>query len=233
MTTPENQSGNPSSNGAVNRPDNRNGQRVMTVFKAARIGCARADDLGLIRNISTAGVMVETRLTLQVDDAIFIEIQSGNPMQGRVRWSKGGMAGIQLDRPIEIAEALRTSNAEDVVDRIRPPRFERVLDAALECNGRTWPTTTRNISLSGAQVTTGQAVILPRNAHAMLRIAGLGTLGGVLRWQRGGSIGMRFEAPLPLRHFQQWLYQVGDSRPVEAAGDPAPPAPPAPQLRAV
>jgi hypothetical protein len=219
-----------SDNPSGNRPDNRSGQRVMTVFKAARIGCARADDLGLIRNISSEGVMIETRLMLHVDEAIFIEIQSGNPMHGRVRWSKDGMTGIQLDRPIEIAEALRTSSAEDVVDRIRPPRFDRVVDAALECNSRTWPTTMRNISLSGAQVTTGQAVILPKNAHTMLRIEGLGTLGGVLRWQRGGSIGMRFEAPLPLRHFQQWLYQVGHSRPVEAARDPVP-APP--QLRAV
>lgn len=226
MTMPE----VPSENLPGNRPDNRSGQRVMTVFKAARIGCARADDLGLIRNISTEGVMVETRLTLHVDEAVFIEIQSGNPMQGRVRWAKDGMAGIQLDRPIEIAEALRTSSAEDVVDRIRPPRFERVVDAALECNGRTWPTTTRNISLSGAQVATAQAVILPKDAHAMLRIEGLGTLGGVLRWRRGGSIGIRFEHPLPLRHLQQWLYQVGDSHPVEPARDSAPPAP---QLRAV
>ncbi|MBV1688786.1 PilZ domain-containing protein [Novosphingobium sp. G106] len=222
MTPPENLPGD--------RPDNRAGQRVMTVFKAARIGCARADDLGLIRNISTEGVMIETRLSLPVDEAIFIEIQSGNPMQGRVRWSKDGMTGVQLDRPIEIAEALRTSNAEDVVDRIRPPRFDRVVDAALECNGRTWPTTTRNISLSGVQVATAQAVVLPKNAHAMLRIDGLGTLGGVLRWQRGGSIGMRFEAPLPLRHFQQWLYQVSDSRPMAVPRDAAPPPP---QLRAV
>lgn len=222
MTTPENPD--------ANRPDNRNGQRVMTVFKAARIGCASADDLGLIRNISTEGVMIETRLSLPVDEQIFIEIQSGNPMKGRVRWSKDGMTGVQLDRPIEIAEALRTSSAEDVVDRIRPPRFDRVVDAALECNGRTWPTTTRNISLSGVQVATAQAVILPKHAHAMLRIEGLGTLGGVLRWQRGGSIGMRFEAPLPLRHFQEWLYQVGDRPSVDASRGAAPPPP---QLRAV
>lgn len=222
MTSPENPTGS--------RPDNRTGQRVMTVFKAARIGCAHADDLGLIRNISTEGVMIETRLSLPVDEAIFIEIQSGNPMQGRVRWSKDGMTGVQLDRPIEIAEALRTSSAEDVVDRIRPPRFDRVVEAALDCNGRTWPASTRNISLSGVQVATAQAVVLPKNAHAMLRIEGLGTLGGVLRWQRGGSIGMRFEAPLPLRHFQQWLYQVSDSRPMAAPRDAAPPPP---QLRAV
>jgi len=41
---------------------------------------------------------------------------------------------------------------------------------------------------------------------------------------------MRFETPLPLRHFQQWLYQVGGSRPAEAARDPVSPPP---QLRAV
>ena len=61
-----------------NRPDNRNAQRVMTVFKAARIASAQADDLGLIRNISTEGVMVETQLMLLVDDAVLIEIQSGS-----------------------------------------------------------------------------------------------------------------------------------------------------------
>ena len=218
MTTPE------------DRPDNRGAQRVMTVFKAARIGSAHADDLGLIRNISTEGVMVETQLTLQVDEAVLIEIQSGNPMHGRVRWSKDGMTGIQLDRPIEIAEALRTSSAADVVDRIRPPRFDRILDATLECNGRTWPASTRNISLSGAQVVPEKALVLPKHAHAVLEIEGLGALGGVLRWQRAGSVGVRFEHPLPLRRFQQWLSQVGDRRPLGAVRD-APLAPP--QRRAV
>jgi hypothetical protein len=213
-----------------NRTDSRNGQRVMTVFKAARIGGARGDDLGLIRNISTEGVMVETQLMLQVDEAVFIEVQSGNPMYGHVRWSKDGMAGIHLDRPIEIAEALRTSSAADVVDRIRPPRFERVLDATLECNGRSWPARMRNISLSGAQIVPEKALLLPRNAHAILQVEGLGALGGVLRWQRAGSIGMRFEHALALRQFQQWLHEFGDCRPTEAGSD-NPSAPP--QLRAV
>ena len=213
-----------------NHPDHRNAQRVMTVFKAARIGCARGDDLVLIRNISTEGVMVETQLTLQVDEVVLIEIQSGNPIHGRVRWSKDGMTGIQLDRPIEITEALRTSSAADVVDRIRPPRFDRILDATLECNGRNWPASTRNISLSGAQIVPQQALLLPKNAHAILSIEGLGALGGVLRWQRAGSVGMRFEHSLPLRQFQHWLHEFGDRRPMEVMRN-SPPA--SPQRRAV
>lgn len=198
----------------MNKPDNRSGQRVMTVFKAARIGAAWADDLGLIRNISTEGVMIETRLVLDVDDAIVIEIQSGNPIPGRVRWSKNGMTGIQLASTIDIAEALRTSGADDIFDRIRPPRFERAVEATLEYEGRNWTTTTRNISLSGAQIVSERALLLPRNAHATLRIEGLGPLGGELRWRQGNSIGIRFEQPLPLRHFQQWLHQFNGERPL-------------------
>lgn len=208
----------------MTKPDNRSAQRVMTVYKAARIGCARADDLGLIRNISTEGVMVETQLTLCVEEVVIIEIQSGNPMEGRVRWTSDGMTGIQLNRPIDLTEALRTSGAGDVVDRIRPPRFDRSVDATLQCDGRHWRASTRNISLSGAQISTDRSVILPRDAHAMLRIDGLGTLGGIVRWQRGNGIGVRFEHPLPLRHFQRWLHQFGDRRPAEAAQRPAEPA---------
>lgn len=203
--------------------DNRTAQRVMTVFKAARVGSATADDLGLIRNISPEGLMVETRLRLVVDDAVVIEIQSGNPMEGSVRWSRDGMAGIHLAQAIDLAEALRTSGPGDVVDRIRPPRFERVVDATLQCEGRHWPAATRNISLSGAQLVTDEPLLLPRNAHAMVRIDGLGVLGSVLRWQRGTAIGIRFEHPLPLRQFQQWLHQCRETQAVDAArDDPAP-----------
>jgi len=198
----------------MNKPDNRVGQRVMTVFKAARIGGPTADDLGLIRNISTEGLMVETRLTLAIDEPVVIEIQSGKPMQGRVRWTKNGMTGIQLSSAIDIAEALRTSGPGEVFDRIRPPRFDRAVEATLQYESRHWTAMTRNISLSGAQIVTERALLLPRNAHASLRVEGLGTLGGELRWRQGNNIGIRFEQPLALRHFQQWLHQFCDQRPL-------------------
>lgn len=208
----------------MTRPDNRSAQRVMTVFKAARIGTADGDDLGLIRNISAEGAMIETQLTLSVDEAVLIEIQSGNPIEGRVRWTRDGMAGIQLGHAIDIAEALRTSGPDDVADRIRPPRFDRMVDATLQCEGRQWPATTRNISLSGVHVVTGSAVLLPRHAHVVLRIDGLGALGGVLRWQRGNGNGIRFEHPLPLRQFQRWLHEFGCQPPFESVRDPIGPA---------
>ena len=191
------------------KPDNRSAQRVMTVYKAARIGADQGDDLGLIRNISTQGFMVETQLALREGEAIVIEIQSGSPIPGRVRWSRDGMTGIQLDHDIDIAEALRGSGAGELVDRVRPPRFDRRVDATLQGGGRHWPATTRNISLSGVQVVTTGAVDLPRHALAMVRVDGLGALSGSLRWQQGNSIGVRFENPLPLRHFQRWLHQFG------------------------
>lgn len=185
----------------------------MTVFKAARIGTDRADDLGLIRNISTGGLMIETRLALVVDEPVVIEIQSGKPMEGRVRWSKDGMTGIQLASTIEVAEALRTSSPGEVIDRIRPPRFERAVEATLQYESRQWPAITQNISLSGAQIVTERALLLPRNAHAALRVEGIGTISGELRWRRGNNIGIKFEQPLPLRHFQQWLHEVGGHQP--------------------
>lgn len=191
------------------KPDNRSAQRVMTVYKAARIGTDHADDLGLIRNISTQGLMVETQLALREDQSVVIEIQSGNPIPGRVRWSRDGMTGIQLAQDIDIAEALRSRAAGELADRIRPPRFDRVVDATLQGGGRHWPAMTRNISLSGVQVVTKGTVDLPRHALAMVRVEGLGPLSGSLRWQQGNSVGVRFEKPLPLRHFQRWLRQFG------------------------
>lgn len=201
----------------MNTTDNRSAQRVMTVFKAARIGTRDADDLGLIRNISVEGVMVETQLELGVDDPVVIEIQSGRPIAGRVRWSRDGRAGIQLACQIDLTEALRTSHPEDVVDRIRPPRFDRVVAATLQFEGRSMPVTTRNISLSGLHVVTDIPLILPANAHVMLGVEGLGNLGAVLRWRRGSGFGLRFEHPLALRQFQQWLHRFSHAHPAQLA----------------
>jgi hypothetical protein len=102
---------------------------------------------------------------------------------------------------------LRTSGSDDVVDRIRPPRFDRMADATLQSGGYHWPAVTRNISLSGALIVTGEPLKLTQHALALVRIDGLGAISGSLRWLRGTDIGVRFENPLPLRHFQRWLHQ--------------------------
>ena len=182
----------------------------MTVYKAARIATPQADDLGLIRNISPEGVMVETQLALREDDTVVIEIQSGNPIPGLVRWSRDGKAGIHLDHTIDLAEALRTSGPGEAVDRIRPPRFDRVAAATLQSGGYHWPATTRNISLSGAQIITETPPNLTQHALALVRIEGLGAISGSLRWSRGRDMGIRFENPLPLKQFQHWLHQFQD-----------------------
>lgn len=205
----------------MTQPDNRSAQRVMTVYKAARIGTEQGDDLGLIRNISPQGMMVETQLPVREDQPVIIEIQSGSPLHGRVRWSRDGKAGVQLDDAIDLAEALRTSGPNDIVDRIRPPRFDRKVDATLQSGGYHWPATTRNISLSGALVTTREPLALQPHVLALVRIDGLGAISGSLRWSRGCDIGLRFEHPLPLRQFQRWLHQSQDLQVVEAAPDGA------------
>ena len=57
----------------------------------------------LVVNISAYGLMARCDDPLAVGDAVRVTLPAVGPCAGEVRWSLGGRAGIQFDRPIALA----------------------------------------------------------------------------------------------------------------------------------
>lgn len=185
--------------------ERRSGQRHMTVFKVARISGSNTDDLCLIRNISAHGVMVETLLPLHEGDHVTIEIRSDKHLDGTVRWSREGAAGIQFDHPINVNQTLGKDAQGRSLERARAPRFTRSAKANVRCERQLLSASISNISLSGAHVLADYTDGLHPSDHVTITIDGLGAIGGAIRWLDADGIGIQFDRPLPFRQFEYWL----------------------------
>lgn len=79
--------------------ERRAAERQISVLINAGLLHSGRDALCRIRNLSTGGIMVETGLPLGVDDRVMLQLRSGRPVRGTVRWAEAGKAGIAFDDP--------------------------------------------------------------------------------------------------------------------------------------
>ncbi|MDK2770591.1 MAG: hypothetical protein KYX69_23105 [Sphingomonas sp.] len=82
--------------------DRRVGVRVRTVFQTARVVTEdQSQYLGLLRNISPCGMMIETFVPIRTGAQILIEPKMFDPVRATVRWSDGRRVGVELlNRPL-------------------------------------------------------------------------------------------------------------------------------------
>jgi hypothetical protein len=59
-----------------------------------RIESPVGSELAATRDVSQGGVKVETRLVLQPEQPVLVELDGFRPLDGIVRWTEGGIAGI-------------------------------------------------------------------------------------------------------------------------------------------
>ena len=92
--------------------DRRIGKRYMTVLQAAKLVTEDGQELCLVRNISTGGMMAEIFVPLSPGEAVGIEFKAGSVVGGRVRWVEDGRAGIEFFDKIDVHQVLAPSGAK-------------------------------------------------------------------------------------------------------------------------
>ncbi|CAN5124793.1 hypothetical protein BH10PSE12_BH10PSE12_11810 [soil metagenome] len=183
--------------------DRREQERAVAVLINAGIAQHGRDGLCRIRNLSTGGIMVETRVPLAVDATAWVQLKSGRQVEGSVRWSKGNLAGI----------ALASADAEEVLnERTQPasaaisgafPRFARSASASIINNHRRSRCGVTAISLADVSLS-GLCDLVP---DQILRVAidGLGEHLARISHVEGEDALAMFAQPLLFRALEQWL----------------------------
>lgn len=176
------------------------------MLRVGRLLCGDVDQLCVVRNISTGGLMLECLHAPAVGELLQVELRSDKVMQGVVRWSRDGAAGVQFDKDINVEQMLKEERSSLLRVRPRQPRFVR--RGVVKLIGEEEPIAGDivDISISGLSCRIGQPV--RRGVPIVAVLEGVGATNAEVRWARGDMIGVRFEKPLPWRPFQQWLDQA-------------------------
>jgi hypothetical protein len=188
---------------ALVREERRGPERAVAVLMNAGIAQGGRNGLCRIRNLSSGGIMVETRVPMAVDAPVSLQLRSGREIEGKVHWSKDHLAGI----------ALAAADAEELLgDRAAHPpvatwgaypRFARLAPAYIIINHRRQRCGMAAISLADVSLT-GMGDL---RAGQLVRVGmdGLGEHLAEISHVEGETALASFAQPLLFKPLEQWL----------------------------
>lgn len=180
--------------------DRREGQRHMTLYRVGSILVEDRRELCLIKNISAGGMMIRLYCSIAEATPVTVELKSGQPVRGRIGWTREHHAGIAFDRPIDVIDILSTS-----MDGPRPrmPRIETSCFATLRDGANVLRVQACDISQGGLKIRCENAVT--PGSDIIVSLPGLEPQPGIACWSDSGFVGITFNRLLPLGELVTWL----------------------------
>jgi hypothetical protein len=181
--------------------DMRREDRAQAVYLPCCVRVAERCGVGLIRNISASGLMIETDIAAEPGEEIEYFQDSTQWCRARVAWRDGRRIGLSA-----IEEA-----GSDLAASF-PPRSIRIpttLIGRLWLNGHASEVGIGNISLKGV-LAFGMPAIETSQLFT-LTIAGRDFPNTAMRWWAEGSAGLRFGQPITLRVLTDLIDKAGSA----------------------
>lgn len=187
--------------GAVS--DHRADQRHMSVFRVGKLITNRGQELCLIRNISSGGLMAHIYSSHEVGGSVEIELKAGRTVHGKVVWVRDRKIGVQFDEKIDVADVLAPQPNESEPDYIaRAPRLDIRRRGRLRIGAHYQLIELQDISQGGAKITpAGDAQV---DDEVILLFEGLSPISGIVRWRHDEAIGVTFKTSLPFEQLAAW-----------------------------
>ena len=182
--------------------ERRDGQRHMTLYRVGSILVEDRRELCLIKNISAGGMMIRLYCSIADGTPVTVELKSGQPVSGRIGWTRDQNAGIEFDRPIDVIDILSASMEGP---RPRMPRIETSCHATLREGSNVVRVLACDISQGGLKVRSETQ--FPQGADVVVSLPGLEPQRGIACWSEGGFAGITFNRLLPLGELVAWLQQ--------------------------
>lgn len=187
--------------------DRRDGERHLTLYRVGTVLVEGRRELCLIKNISAGGMMIRLYCTIEEQTPVIVELKSGQPISGRISWTREHNAGIAFDEPVDVIDIL--SSAMDA-PRPRMPRIETHCHATLRDGANILRVRVCDISQGGVKVEC--QAILPEGADIIVSLPGLDPQPGLACWVDDGFIGITFNRLLPLGELVSWLQEQRDNQ---------------------
>ena len=181
--------------------DRRGGQRHMTLYRVGSILVEDRRELCLIKNISAGGMMIRLYCSIGDGTPVTVELKSGQPIGGRISWTRDQNAGIAFDQSIDVIDILSTT-----MDGPRPrmPRIETNCHATMREGANVVRVQACDISQGGLKIRTD--TIFQQGAEVIVTLPGLDPQRGIACWSDNGFAGVTFNRLLPLGELVAWLH---------------------------
>lgn len=183
-------------------PERRDGERLMTLYRVGSIQLGDRRELCLIKNISAGGMMIRLYCAVTEATPVIVELKSGQPISGRISWTRGDQAGIAFDKAIDVIDVLSSSMGGP---RPRMPRIEINCIMTVREGANVLRVEACDISQGGVKIRGGTN--LASGAEVIMTLPGLEPQPGIACWNDGESTGLAFNKLLPLGELVAWLHQ--------------------------
>lgn len=183
--------------------ERRSDERLLALLPVARMVGEDSQTLARVRNVSAAGLMLETGASPAVGIRVRIEFNSHQQLPGEIAWIREGTCGVKFDRDIDLRELLANRPARRTGHSPRPPRLDISCSAELLIDSVLYRTRIRDISLGGLKAAVGDIECVDRKVTAM--IESLRPVKGVVRWHKEGHAGIVFDRPLGFEELAEWI----------------------------
>lgn len=180
--------------------DRRSGERHLTLLRVGLVVIAGHRELCLIKNMSSAGMMLQLYRETEPGQPIEVELKTGVSVAGRISWVRDGQAGVTFAAPVDVVEILAHDGRGP---RPRMPRVETDALIGIRHGAFTFRLRATDISQGGVKVKL--AAELPVNAEVVVTLPGVPPQSGTVCWNHGGFAGLSFNRPLPLGTLVKWL----------------------------
>lgn len=187
----------------ANEEHRRSDRQVVTVRWVAKMTGDRGQELCLIRNISTGGVMANIYSPHEVGEEISLEIRSGQQLAGEIVWMSDGCIGVRFRQQIDVEEMLKSASSSKSTLRTRAPRIEVYGRANIKVGNRIYSVDLCDLSQGGVKVTLPEPI--KPNDEAVVSISGLEDRKSLIRWQKDGRAGLSFVRPISFDLLVEWL----------------------------
>jgi hypothetical protein len=195
-------------------PEERRGdRRHLTILRVGKMIAGGAQELCLIRNISSGGLKARVYSPKSVGQSVSVELKSNQEIGGTVQWVSGADIGIQFHKRIDVEAVLANDELARGM-RPRPPRLHLSTLAILRLRSELWGIGICDISQRGAKIEIDQTLAV--GDEVVIVVSDFRPLNAVVRWSRGGVAGVEFKQMIPYGELSEWLSSLG-----RATGDSA------------
>ena len=180
--------------------ERREGERHMTLYRVGSILVENRRELCLIKNISAGGMMIRLYCTIADGTPVTVELKSGQPINGKISWTRDQNAGVAFDTQVDVIDILSSSMEGP---RPRMPRIETNCFATLREGANILRVRACDISQGGLKVRT--ETVLPQGADLIVSLPGLEPQPSIACWTSDGYAGISFNRLIPLSELVAWL----------------------------
>jgi PilZ domain len=173
--------------------DQRDGQRVRTICRFAKV--MRVDDAGLwlVRNISNGGMMLSTQAAVEPGERITVALSETIHVDATIVWCADGKCGVAFDEEIDGPDLLRRLAAEQAARGYRQPRIPVQTSGRVVLRDGWQPIELTNLSQQGAGFVHDGTVKAGAQVDLVL---GRIVRKAIVRWSHGREGGLWLTQPL-------------------------------------